>query len=277
MTNPFSKLSQRSVRILYTLITLVVLSLCLFNFSVQMFERVTGNDQCRWVDKDSTKLLIKDIVRNGVSEHAGIKDGDVLLKINGRHFKNANDAQSMINKLAGSYTEYTIERNGAQFNVRILILKYINLGYLSQFLFGLGFLLVGYVVVIVKPQGKIQRMFARYCICSMLFFGFAAFNLDPRNDPTWRFAVLGVSFVIISILAPPPLVRFFLFFPAKRKWSESRGFAILLYSVSLLLIVGLTLNSLSRERPWLSLVFFFTRYAFFFSGFVVFIQSYFHF
>ena len=55
MKNPFSKLSQRSIRAIYTLITLIVLSLCLLNFSIQMFERVTGNDQCRWVDKDSSK------------------------------------------------------------------------------------------------------------------------------------------------------------------------------------------------------------------------------
>jgi phosphoserine phosphatase RsbU/P len=275
MKNPFSKLSQRSIRGIYTLLTLIVLSLCLLNFSIQMFERVTGNDQCRWVDKDTSKLLITDIVRGGVAEQAGIKDGDFLVKINGEGFKKSNDAQLIINKLAGSHAIYSIERNGARFELRVLILKYINLGYLGQFLFGLGFLLVGYVVVIVKPLGKIQRMFARYSIFSMLFFGFSSYNANPQTDPTWRIILLGITFIFASIFAPPPLVRFFLFFPVKRKWQMSRMFTVFLYIASLLLLTGIIVNGAMRGPQWITGVSFFTRYAFFFAGFVIFVRSYF--
>jgi sigma-B regulation protein RsbU (phosphoserine phosphatase) len=278
MTNPFSKLSQRSIRVIYTLLTLIVLCLCLLNFSVQMFERVTGNDQCRWIDTDTSKLLIRDIVSGGVAEQAGIKDGDFLVKINGKNFKKSNDAQLIINKLAGSYAIYSIERNGVQFDMRVLILKYINLEYFGQFLLGLGFLLVGYVVVIVKPMGKIQRMFARYSIYSMLFFGFSAFNIDPQTALSWRLVLLGITFIFTSIAAPPPLVRFFLFFPVKRKWHLSRVFTVLLYSVSFLLLVGMIVNGIIiHGSQWLTLAFFLTRYAFFFAGFVIFIRSYFSF
>ena len=84
MTNPFSKLSQRSIRVIYTLLTLIVLGICLLNFSIQMFERVTGNDQCRWIDKDTSRLLIRNIIIGGVAEQAGIKDGDFLIKIDGK-------------------------------------------------------------------------------------------------------------------------------------------------------------------------------------------------
>ena len=96
MTNPFSHLSARSIRILYSLIAIAVLGICLINFSVQMIEHVGGNDQCRWVDKDTSKLLITDIVKGGVSERAGIKDGDSLLKINGKNFKRSFNAQLII-------------------------------------------------------------------------------------------------------------------------------------------------------------------------------------
>ncbi|MGD0035676.1 MAG: SpoIIE family protein phosphatase [Bacteroidota bacterium] len=278
MTNPFSNLSARSIRALYTLIAIVVLGVCLLNFSVQMFERVTGNDQCRWVDQDTSKLLIKDIVGGGVTEQAGIKDGDILVKINGNNFKTSEDAQRIINKLAGSHAIYSIERNGVQFDTHILILKYINLAYFGQFLLGLGFLLVGYIVVIVKPMGKIQRMFARYSIYSMLFFGLSPFFLDPQTNPSWRLVLLEITFIFTSIVALPPLVSFFLFFPVKRKWHSSRVFTVLLYSVSLLLIVGIIVNGLIIRGPqWLTVVFFFSRYAFFFAGFVIFIRSYFAF
>ena len=61
---------------MYTLLTVMVLCLCLLNFSIQMFYRVTGNDQCRWIDQDSSRLLIKNVVPGGVTEQAGIKNGD---------------------------------------------------------------------------------------------------------------------------------------------------------------------------------------------------------
>ena len=149
------------------------------------------------------------------------EDGDILVKINGESFKTSREAQLRINKFAGSHVIYSIERNGEKFDTRILILKLINIGFLAQFLFGLGFLFVGYVVVIVKPEGKIQRMFARYCIYSMLIFGSLAFNLNAQADPRWKLAVLGFTFLFVSIFAPPPLVRFFLFFPVKRKGHTS--------------------------------------------------------
>ncbi len=116
MKNPFSTLSQRSVRVIYTLLTLIVLCLCLFNFSIQMFVRVTGNDQCQWIDKDSSRVLITNIVRGGVAEQAGIKDGDMLLKINGENFRRSFNAQLMINKLADRMQR--IPSNGMEYSSR---------------------------------------------------------------------------------------------------------------------------------------------------------------
>ena len=275
MTNPFANLSARSIRILYTILTLIVLAVCLINFSVQMIEHVIGNDQCRWIDKDTSKLLITDIVRGGVTEQAGIKDGDILLKISGQKFKTSDEAQRVINKIAGNYTSYLIERNGVQFETRILILKYINLAYISQFLFGFGFLLVGYVVVMVKPQGNIQRMFARFSILSMLFFGFSALNQNPETDPLWRLYTLRASFVIASIVAPPIFVRFFLLFPVKRKGHDSLALTLVLYSVSLSLILVMILIPEKSDNRWIAIAAFFSRYGFFFAGFVIFIRSYF--
>ncbi|MGA3288557.1 MAG: SpoIIE family protein phosphatase [Bacteroidota bacterium] len=275
MTNPFSHLSARSIRIIYTLISIVVLGVCLINFSFQMIERVVGNDQCRWVDKDTSKLLITNIIRGGVSERAGIKDGDILLKINGKSFKTSIDAQLIINGISGNYATYLIERNGVQIDIRILILKFIDLAFLSQFLLGLGFLLVGYVVVMVKPQGKIQQMFARFSILSMLFFGLTVLNLNPEIDPLWKIRVLGVGFIIASIFAPPLFVRFFLFFPVKRKGHNSRTLILALHAVSLAMTIILLLYSRKIEHQLLTGIIYYSRYGFYLAGFILFVQSYF--
>lgn len=200
MSNPFKKLSARSIRILYSLSALIVLVACLMNFYLQMFTHVIGNDQCRWIAKGESRLLITDIVSGGVTDLAGIKDGDILIKINGENFKKDMDAQRTINTKAGSYVTYTIERDGRQFDVNVLILKLINLSYISQLLLGIGFLFVGYIVVMMRPLGKIQRMFARYSILSMLFFGLSALELDPGTHPLWYLGFLVQDLLSLQFL-----------------------------------------------------------------------------
>jgi len=239
-----------------------------------MFERVTGNDQCRWVDKDTSRLLITDVVHGGVTEQAGIRDGDFLVKIDGKNFKSGGEAESIISKKIGKYVNYTIERDGVQFEKRVLILKFINLGYLSQFLFGLGFLFVGYVVVMMKPQGKIQRMFGRFSIFSMLFFGLSQLGLDTQIIPLWQVRLLGVGSLVASIFAPPLFIRFFLIFPIKRNGFSNKILIGALYTVSVLLTLAIIIFARIGNQLW-ALIFFFSRYGFFLTGFGIFIHSYF--
>jgi phosphoserine phosphatase RsbU/P len=275
MKNPFSHFSARSIRIFYTLITVVVLGICLINFSIQMFERHTGNDHCRWVPKGESRLLITNVKSGGVTEQAGIQNGDILIKIDGQSFSQDLNAQTMINAKVGSFVTYTIERNGVQFDTHVLILELINLGFLSQFLFGLGFLLVGYVVVMVKPLGSIQRMFARFSILSMLFFGLSAVIQNLQTDARWRVILIGGSFLMASIFGPPMFIRFFLFFPVKRKGHRSLVLASILYFLSLLMTVIIWKAGRGADTRWLIALAFFARYGFFFTGFGIFIHSYF--
>jgi sigma-B regulation protein RsbU (phosphoserine phosphatase) len=274
MTNPFSHISARSIRVIYTLMVIVVLGVCLINFSLQMFVHLTGNDLCRWISIGESRLLITDVKPGGVTDQAGIKNGDILIKIDRQSFTKDFNAQSMINAKVGSYVLYTLERNGVQFETHVLILNLINLGFLAQFLFGLGFLFVGYVVVMAKPQGSIQRMFARFSILSMLFFGLSVLNQNPQTDPRWRLILLGGSFLVASFFGQPLFIRFFLFFPVKRKGHKSITLAVVLYLLSLLLIV--IIWKVDRgTNLWLFLAAVFLRYGFFFTGFGIFIHSYF--
>jgi sigma-B regulation protein RsbU (phosphoserine phosphatase) len=240
-----------------------------------MFVRGTGNDQCRWIDQDSSRLLIKDIVRGGVAEQAGIKDGDFLVRIDGKNFKNGGEAESIISKKIGSYVTYTLERGGVQIEKQVLILKLINLAFLSQFLFGLGFLIVGYVVVIMKPQGKIQRMFGRFSLLSMLFFGISQLGLDAQIIPLWQVRLMSIGSLIASIFAPPIFIRFFLFFPIKRKGHSSKLLIAILYAVSVLITIAI-IFFVRMGNQLLALILFFSRYGFFLTGFGIFIHSYFH-
>lgn len=268
-------MSARSIKIIYTLSALVVFGICFMNFSAHMLGRGSGNDQCRWIVKGESRMVITDIISGGVADLAGLRDGDVLVKIDGESIKDAAAAQKLIDKKVGAYSVYTIERDGELLDRPIFICKLVNLLFLSQFLFGLGFLIVGYVVVMAKPQGKIQQMFARYSILSMLFFGLAVLNLDPAIFSGWQRITLIAGFVAATVFALPIFIRFFLFFPVKRKGSNSILLAITLHIVSI--GIAAAIFGLPKGENFLPvlIVAFVLRYVFIFIGFGFFIHSYF--
>src|ERR1041385_403328 len=275
MTNFLSNLSPRGVRVLYTIAALVVLSVCLLNFMYLMVYNVPANDECAWrpIKGRDNALLITDVVPGGVTDKAGIKDGDILLKINGKDFKN-NAAQPLINAVPlGDYATYLVERAGAQFETKVQILRVFNIAYLALFLLGFGFLVVGYVVVMTKPEGQIQRMFARYSILSMALFGLFFPDIRLAQDPLWK-SVLILSGVSISrILAPPMFVRFFFYFPVRKKTLEKKWLTWSLYIVSCILLGMLVLSR--GTLSVIGLIGFFGPFLFYISGLLVFAHSYF--
>ncbi len=267
------KISPRQTRIGYTVVALLAVAVCSLNFYLQMFVYKKGNDQCRWTDQGPSRILITGLAEKGVTEQAGVMEGDVLIRINGQTFANAGSAQAIIDGLTGSSAVYTIERNGIQLEKKVFILRYLNLTFLAQFLFGAGFLLVGYIVVMVKPEGKMQRMFGRFSILSLLFFGLSSVNLSSQAAGSWQRVVLIISFVFASVFAPPAFIRFFLLFPVKRRIFESRLLTAALYGISVIL-TGLIF---AKDWVWiwvLAVVIIF-RYVFYIAGLTLFVFGYF--
>lgn len=266
-------MSPRSIRILYSAIALIVLGICVINLLDIMVYNATANDQCAWrpIEGRKAALRITDVVPGGVAEKAGIKDGDILLKINGQSFE-GNNAQFIINKVpVGEYARYTIERDGVLFETDVQILRVFNIAFLAQFLLGLGFLIVGSVVVLTKPQGNIQRMFARYSILSMLFFGLYIISLN-QGDPAWKFTVLGLSSSLARLLAPPIFVTFFFYFPFRKPVADRKWIRWCLYIASAGL---LTMAFAGRfTQTLMGVIGLFVPYAFYVVGLCVFVHSY---
>lgn len=179
--------SARFIRIFVTAVTILALIPSLYIFMYIMVLHVPGNDECLWVYQPSLKkYLINRVVKGGVADQAGIKNGDYLVKFNGKSFQHGEDAVKMLNNVPlNSYATYTIERAGIQFDTQILIIKVFDYTYFSVFLLGFGFLLFGYTVAMTKPVGVLQRRFWLYGLLSLLFFAVPNppfFNsVDPIN------------------------------------------------------------------------------------------------
>jgi len=285
MKNPFKTMSARTIRIVYTMGALFVLVISLDRFLEVMFFRVTTNDQCAWLTLPTNPegLLIQGVVKGGVTDRAGIVNGDTLLKINGYALRASPErkqsitamAQAIIDSIkAGDYATYTVKRGNALIEAKVEMGKIFDIRFLSLFFLGLGFFLVGYIVVMTKPQGQIQRMFGRFGIFALLLFAIFQPQLGAGRDPQWKVILLLACFVVARIFASPLFVTFFLHFPVRKKLLDRKWVVPAIYAFNLVIILLIFL--FLRSAPtWLQVLLFFSPFFFFIAGLVVFIHSYF--
>lgn len=67
-------------------------------------------------------VLVQNIVENGAAKDAGIKEGDIILKIDGREVNQANELQSYIaSKTAGTKVNLTLWRDGETFDKSVTL------------------------------------------------------------------------------------------------------------------------------------------------------------
>ncbi|MCX6134697.1 MAG: SpoIIE family protein phosphatase [Ignavibacteriales bacterium] len=280
MKNPVSSISPRATRSLYTMAALAVLLLTLIHALNIMVFKATSNDQCGWLvrEKGLPGLLITQVVPGGVADQAGVRDGDVLLAINGQRFMYGKDAMVIINAIKrNDYAEYLIERNGTTFTTNVQVLKVFDINYLSNFLLGFGFLVVGYIVVMTRPQGVTQRIFGRFGILAMLFLGLSQFDLTGATPLAYY--TYASAFVIAWIFALPTFPLFFLRFPVYRKVFDSVWLRGALYSFAVLTVIPNALRLFfgwnGMLPPYLSTIVSYTPVAFFIGGMVIFAVTYF--
>jgi len=231
-------------------------------------------------DRMFETLVVTNIVPGGVTEQAGLKDGDILLRIDGVSVNNVYGAQYLINlHSAGSRAVFLVDRKGTLRRFTVTILKTFNVTYFSEFLLGFGFLLVSLFVVLARPEGDIQRKFARYGIHVLFFFGMFLLAVGSPHDPEWKVISLVIVAVLSRILAPPIFVTFFLHFPVRKAAAGKRAVIVALYGGSIL-AAGIIAASIFRlwgfEAPrWLYVTAVYFPLTYFLGGLAIFAHSYF--
>lgn len=280
MKNVMAALSPRTIRILYSAATFLVLILTLSHALNILFFKATSNDQCGWLAREKGKpgVEITQVVAGGVTDVAGVRNGDILLAIDSIKFRDGQEAMRIINNVKlHDYVEYLVERDGATFTTRVQVLKVFDIRYLGNYLLGFGFLVVGYVVVISRPQGKIQRMFARYGILAMLFLGLTgSLAVTPQ---VWLYKVYVAAIIFGWIFMIPICITFFLHFPVKLKAASWRWLKVTLYSVSVVTIaptVYVFFRGMPKEPPpFISIITSNTPSVAFVAGLIIFTVTYF--
>ena len=280
MKNFAAVLSPRTVRVSYSVAAALVLMLTLFHGLNVLVFRATSNDQCGWLPREKGKpgFEITQVVPGGVTDQAGVRDGDVLLAINGVRFRDGSEAMAVINHInRNDYAEYLVQRGDSTFTTRVQVLKVFDINYLANFLLGFGFLVVGYIVVMTRPQGVIQRVFGRFGILAMLFLGLSQFDL--RDPAPWVFYSYATALVIGWVFALPNFALFFLRFPVKMKAVDWFWLKALLYVIAIVTFIPTILKLFfgwtGMLPTFLNYVIVYIPVCFFVAGLIVFIFSYF--
>ena len=219
----------KRIRWRLALISVLCLTVALGSFALNHWIYAGSDDQCSWV-LEGGKVVIREILPDGVAEEAGLLEGDELVKIQGRTFPptlaGTLEAQRFINsKPEGTILAYTVRRQGRALLVPIRLVKPLDLGQVALLASGILAWAIALLVVLSAPERKSSRHFF-YLAASTLLLSALSVSL---NTPT-GWAVVGIlATAAVTALLPPLWVHFFLRFPHAFPWRQDRRVLRILY------------------------------------------------
>ncbi len=188
-------------------------------------------------DKDSVVILFDRVKVNGVAWDAGIRNGDQLIEIDGKTIKNTIQAQYILNEFDyGQYASYKYERDGKIYSTKVFVKKLVQFDWLASCLSALFWMLIGFIVLTSKPDGRIHRLFYLWgvmTVLSSLMVHLPIYGEYDKflNEYGWA-AYLVIFFWLIGMTFSPFVINYFLWnFPntfnfAKKKWVKRTVFII---------------------------------------------------
>jgi phosphoserine phosphatase RsbU/P len=239
---------ENKVKII-TVFSILLVILALINLFFIFEVTAQSNDECIWQPKKSSSnpnfvdLKFRLIKENGVTWNAGIRDGDLLLAIDGVKATNLQLMSFTLDKVrSGDYATYLVSRNERIFETRVLVKKLINIQGFGFWLLAFIWLLVGYVAVLAKPEGRTQTAF--YIIGALLIL-FTSNNFLYRGNGadnpilTSRILLIGVfsAYTIGACFLPFTIFKFFSLFPKPFVFTEKNWFKIWLNIIPIILTV----------------------------------------
>ncbi|MFA7361683.1 MAG: SpoIIE family protein phosphatase [Candidatus Kapaibacterium sp.] len=242
----FKNISENNLRFFIVLIAFLCLLLSLIAFENNFFSKRMTTDDCLWIDKvDSLGnhfLVITQIIPGGVADSAGIKDGDLLIAINGISLSQSMKAMDILNKFSSEYITYTILRNNEIIDLKIWVYKFTNYSFLIFWIVGLGFLFVGSAVGYSKPKELTSKLFfffsAAASIGLIMYSGTSpAGAVQIEIVSIWQkifFFSLNILFISGAVCIPPLYVHLFLTFPVKYEFRRRKLFILFLYALVIL-------------------------------------------
>lgn len=214
------------------IISIFLIGVAVLNIYYSVEVRVTSNDECYWipekVSKDSTATFFDRVKVGGVTWNAGIRDGDQLIEIDSKTIENTVQATIILNSFkSGEYAEYKYLSNGEIHTTKVYIKKLIRFEWLAGSLSALFWILIGFIVLSAKPDGKIQKIF--YSLAVLIVFSSVGVLIPFQTNFVGFFRenallapLLGTALLIGICFSPFVIVYFFWNFPKPFKFTLKR-------------------------------------------------------
>ncbi len=252
------KFIEKYRRELVIIVTIILFIGSLINFYFQFEVSPRSNDECVWdpqkVGKDSVAFVFEQVKVGGVTWEAGIRNGDYLIAINGERIHGLIQASIIFDKFEeGEYADYTVSRNGEMFETKVRVKKLINYYILGISLLAFFWLIVGFIVVMAKPQGLVQVLFFRIGASFTLIALSHLISFQTPPNPIfeypWLVKLIAALLIFGASFLPFLIVHFFLVFPITYKFAEKRITRIIIYATPTIIYFISLYSTLVYFRP----------------------------
>jgi len=236
-------MSNTTIKALFLIATIFILIVTVFNVEFVASQMSDEN----WYRNESNGVVIFDVTSGGVSEEAGLLEGDRLVMINGDSIRSALQAQSYLdNAEPGASLIYTIEREGRIFDVKVnLALAGVRIEIFGALLAGILFLLYSLFIIFTKPENQYVRLLA----VSTLLFSFFLMNMQQvlfiGSRPYW-YQILLIITVAIDFIAIAVFGHAALYFPEKKYDQIKRFWMIYVHYIIAGLMIVLSIFYISQ-------------------------------
>jgi two-component system, NtrC family, sensor kinase len=245
-----------------TVITVAAVVAAVLNFE-QLGKFHLADDGATWVE-DNGSVTAYRVSEGGGAERAGIREGDILARINNQSVKTAVDVPKLLVAVGPwNRAEYLIQRKGVFVPVKVIVgeAPHDSAVYL-QYLVGAAYLLIGLFVYFRRGSAHKAQHFFIFCLVSFIYCCFHYTGKLNAFD-----TVVYWGNIVAAWLAPTLFLHFCLTFPEPRRWFR-RYHALLLYAPGTAFMVvfiaitsgyihtGLPLVQLSwyLDRVWMGLL-----------------------
>lgn len=235
------------------------ISLMMSIFSIHSIVNNTSlsNDECIWTEKknenDSVLIVFGSVKLNGITYNAGIRNGDYLIAIGGTKLESIHHAAEVFNQYkAGETAIYTIQKkNGEKKDVKIYVKKLISFMELSNALLGLFWLLIGFIVILAKSDGKLQGYFYKIAL-SYIVSTFVSQYMTIRMGyiaTLSDFLLISINYTLLSF-SSYWFIIFFALFPRKHRFIDKQWFrpTLLYITIGILLYAEIILLTQIFDR-----------------------------
>ncbi|MEO6693651.1 MAG: SpoIIE family protein phosphatase [Ignavibacteria bacterium] len=225
-----NKFREGTLRVIFTFIALYCVAFGSYvSVMTLVFERFTTDD-CLWVqefngNKVNQGLFIDKIIPGGTADQAGLKNGDLLLAINGIKFKESSEATKILNSFGNELIDYTILRDNQILNFKIEVYKLFNITSYIFLLLGFGFLLNGFLVGYSKPKELTSQLFFFLGCAAVLVFNANGGSINASTQNFFYFFNINLG----SILFFPLFIHFFLTYPIKYEFKNRKKLLTFIY------------------------------------------------